>query len=148
MSEETILKSEHEKAVSELNETIEKQNLQAEEHEATVKRLNEKITSLEENGLKLDDKISELAATIAKQKSALNTYEALAAKADKKPVKEEEKVKVPTKTIKVKGKEYKWNVARFFHAGTEMIAEDASFDKKLLEELVSVEGQGLLREVV
>ena len=58
--------------------------------------------------------------------------------------------KIPSKPVKVKSKEYKWNVPAFFLPGdtTKYTAEAASTDKDVIAKILSIEGQGLLTEIV
>lgn len=53
---------------------------------------------------------------------------------------------IPEKAITVAGKEYKWTVPAFNHKGVKISAEDASVDEELLKEIVSITGQGILKE--
>jgi hypothetical protein len=53
---------------------------------------------------------------------------------------------IPTKAIKVGDKKYKFTVARFKLAGENINAEDAALDNSILEQIVSINGQGILKE--
>ncbi len=57
---------------------------------------------------------------------------------------------IPTESVKVKGKEYKFNVPKFAFLGSDKqyLAEEVATDEAILKQILAIEGQGILRELV
>lgn len=56
---------------------------------------------------------------------------------------------VPDETVKFEGKKYKANVSGVMRSGGEIIStKEINADPELLKEILSVEGQGIYKEVV
>lgn len=64
-----------------------------------------------------------------------------------KEEKKEELPKIPKDTVKSAKKEFKWAVPHFRFKEKYFTADDASIDQKLIDEIVAIEGQGILVEV-
>jgi hypothetical protein len=105
----------------------------------------------ENNKPTIEEQVASLAAALEEQKKISADQEKTIASlkgsvTEIKVVKEAEKLAIPKKGVKVKGKTYKFAAAHFHFDGKYVIADDAALDNELLENIVSIEGQGILVE--
>jgi hypothetical protein len=67
---------------------------------------------------------------------------------DKKPVKIEVKKPIkPSELVPYGGKNYKWKLSAFIFEGKRYTAEEASCDQDVIGRILSLPGQGLLKEI-
>lgn len=100
----------------------------------------------------IEEQIATLTAALEKQKTISEDQSKIivALQGDKVA----EKVALPAKpvipkgTVKVGKKEYKFALAQFFFENKKVLAEDAAIDKELLEKIVALPGQNVLKEQV
>ena len=88
-----------------------------------------------------------IAAQNEKIESLLKTVAGLTASTEIK-VEKAKVLTIPTKLVKVGGKEYKWSVPIFKMPGSAeaVTAEEAATDKDIIKAILAIEGQGLLVE--
>ena len=96
------------------------------------------VAEVEAENAELLNKVAELEGANAELELKLAALEGAAM--EKTPA----KVSKPEKPVKVGGKTYKWAVASIRHKGE--IVACASLSKEEIEEILEIEGQGLLVE--
>ena len=111
----------------------------------TVEQLAEIVEQHKKDLYTYAERIESQGKTIETQQTLIN---GLVLKNGETTIKHEAEKKptIPTKAIKVGDKKYKFTVARFKLAGENINAEDAALDNSILEQIVSINGQGILKE--
>jgi hypothetical protein len=90
--------------------------------------------------------LDEQKAVIEKQNDTIIELQSkiIAANVPEKP----KELKIPASPVSFNDKQYKWQVASFCLPGSSLkiTAEEASTDKAIIEKIIAIEGQGLLKE--
>lgn len=115
--------------IEDLQKTINEQSELIKSQENSLKTMQEQV-----------DSIPELLKQFERLKLQLKTQETLIS-ADKVV----EVPKIPDELVNYEKKKYKWALPVFTFEGQRLTAEEASTDKDLINRIMKVEGQGLLK---
>ncbi len=96
---------------------------------------------------------AELHEIVKKQGEEIDTLKSLLAAKPNTEISLNKKVELPTipeDTVKIKNKDYKFTVAHFRlpNRSNIILASEAALDKKLIEEILLIKGQNILKEQV
>jgi hypothetical protein len=108
--------------------------------EQEIEQLKTKISEHEET-------ISQQAQVIADQAKSLEAVQPLSSTiSETKP----KKISIPDKPVNINGKDYVFQVASFRMPGESeiILSEEAILRKEMLETIVNINGQGILKELV
>lgn len=150
---DTISIVDHDKIVNELKSTLAAKESACQAHTSEIETLK---ASIEEYKATLTKKETDCQAHTAALEKAKTSVEELLDKSQKQAatiLSFNKKHGVPkaailSKTVKVDEKEYKFVLPKFRFDGQEILSEDAIHDEDLLRSIISLEGQGILKEIV